>query len=200
MLLAGSHLYLNVFSVLFAAVLGWYFGGADFSLHPDKLHGSLVSYLEKSIYRAGSYKEGLYALLAGLASVFVVSSILFYFIGKAGWFWYLVFSTAAIYLSISRDFSEVDEDSSAAVEYLNYAMPVLFYSLIFGPIAAVMYRLLPVMRSMLPTTSSRYAQFSEPVEGAYRTLRDIANLLIPVMVYAGMSIRKFVRFLKSYIP
>jgi len=189
-----------MFSLFLAIVLSWYFGGYDFRLHPDRLIASLVSYSEKSLYREGSSKEGTIALLVNMAGVFGVSSLLFYFIRNAGSFWYFLFSTLVIYWVISPRFTKAQFDRNTSINFMNYAMPVILYAFLFGPIGGLLYRVLPVASHMNPVTIEKYKDFGAPTEKTHIVLTDIALLFVPVFVYLADIIRKIVRYIKSFRP
>jgi len=187
-------------SVFAAFILSWYFGGVDFYLHPDRIIGSIISYSEKSIFRTGSYQEGLIAMGLNLSIVFFITALFLYFTSNTGTMWYFTFSTLIIYLSINKRCTDSLDSSNAAMNYLTYAMPVLFYSLLFGPIGAPIFRTLPLTLRMLPTSKPKYKEFSKPAHQVYTVTNDIANMLIPIIIILIDWVRKFVRFLKSFRP
>jgi cobalamin biosynthesis protein CobD/CbiB len=197
MLFAGSLFYLNITIVFSAYILSWYFGSVRFSLHPDKFIASIISYNEKLFYRTGSYKEGFFALKLSLLAVFILTALLLYFSYKAGSGWYYIFGTAITYLCIDKSFTDAKSDQSNAKRYLNYAIPVLLYSLVAGPLGAVSYRTLAIFSSLIPITDEKYKVFSKAAETGYETTRDAALILIPVIFFITDTLKSFVRFLKS---
>jgi len=196
MLFAGDLLILNILSLIFAVSLSWYFGGIDFYLHPDRMIGSFISYSEKSIYREGTYKEGLVALILNILMVSAVTSLLLYFTKNAGLFWYFTLSTALIYFSITDRFSTYISSRSAVENYLNYAMPVILYTLLLGPLAAIVFRIFPIATSMNPIKVDKFAQFGKPTDQSYALLRDSANLLIPFIMWITSFFEGIVRKIK----
>lgn len=187
-------------AVFFASVLSWYFGGVDMHLHPDRLIGSLVSYTEKSVYRKGTFREGIYALLINLAGVFGFTSLLLYFTDNAGSFWYFLFSVLIVYFCINIRMTGVSAAKSTSETYLSYSMPVIAYSFLLGPIGAVLYRTLVTMVYMLPADNERYRNFTRPASQTLMVLSDAANLLTPVLVFAVSAFRNGIRYLKSLLP
>lgn len=200
MLFDYSFLYINIFSLILGVCLSWYFGGVDIPLHPDKLIASAISYCEKAMYRKGSYNEGLSALFAVLAIIFLLTAILLYFTFNAGSFWHFTLSTLIIYLTIDKRFSAWDEYKSYPSQYLSYAIPVIAYSIILGPAGAVLYRVFPMMSKMIPTNNERFIEFGKPAEQGYNILRDAANLAIPVILWIFEALKWVISFLKSFRP
>ncbi|ADD68569.1 hypothetical protein Dacet_1805 [Denitrovibrio acetiphilus DSM 12809] len=200
MFFTESILYINIFSLILGICLSWYFGGTDFPFHTDRLIASFVSYCEKAVYREGSFKEGAIALTLTLLMVFGVTSLLLYFTKNAGSLWYFILSTFIIYTSINERFSTFQQSGSMGQNFLQYALPVVFYSIIAGPVAAVLFRTLPVIAYMNPTKVEKFQQFGEPAEQTYNILRDTANVLIPVLLWITVNMRKSVRYLKSFRP
>lgn len=187
-------------SLFFAVILSWYFGGHDFRLHPDRMIASFISYSEKSLYREGSFKEGTFALVLNLVFVFGVFSLLFYFIRNAGNFWYFVFSTFVIYAVINQRFTKSEPDSRTSVEYMNYAMPVIAYTFLFGPAGALLYRTLTLCAHMHPATIEKYSEFGQPADKTLTLLRDAALLLVPALTAAASAVKKSIRFMKKFAP
>lgn len=200
MLFAGELLWLNLLSLAYAVSLSWYFGGTNIYLHPDRLIASVVSYGEKSIYRKGTFKEGLLSMLLTIAVVFAVTSMLLYFTKNAGGVWYFIFSTAIIYFSITARFSTYEQSSSTLENYLNYAMPIIFYSLILGPVASLIYRIFPISTTMTPVKVDKFADYGKPARQTYILLRDSACLIIPFIMWITSVTRFLVKKLKSYRP
>lgn len=194
----SGHWLLNLVSVFFAVVLAWYFGGADFYLHPDRFLASIAGYSEKSLRRNGTSQEGTYALVLCGTAVIAICVLLLYFSEQAGLFWYFIISTAMVYFSINEKLSGPENEPAEAVRFLSYAMPVILYSTVFGAWAAVLYRMTAVMRSMFP--ESTYRQFGLPAEKAHIFLRDLANQLIPVFTYAVEWLRRLVHLIRSRLP
>lgn len=194
----GQAACMNMFSLFLAVILSWYFGGFDFRLHPDKIIASLVSYSEKSFYREGSSREGTIALIINLAAVFGVSTLLFNFIRNAGSFWYIIFSTLIIYWAITPRFTRAKPERSTSLNYMNYALPVILYALLLGPVGALLYRVLPINTHMNPVSIDKYKSFGEPVEKTYTVLTDMALLFVPVLRYISDIVRQTVRYLKSF--
>jgi len=193
-----SFLYINIFSLVLGVSLSWYFGGVDVPVHPDKLIASAVSYCEKAMYRKGDYKEGLSALFTVIAIIFLITATTLYFTYNAGCFWYFILSTLIIYLTIDRRFSAWDEYKSYPSQYLSYAVPIIIYSVILGPVGAVLYRVFPIMTRMIPTSNERFTEFGKPIEQGYNIFRDATNLAIPVILWLFQVIKKLVSFLKSF--
>jgi cobalamin biosynthesis protein CobD/CbiB len=200
MLFSGELVYLNMLSLGFAVSLSWYFGGIDFYLHPDRMIGSLVSYAEKSVFRYGTYKEGLISLILTVLAVFGIASLLLYFTDNAGGVWYFALSSAMIYFSITARFSTYEKSRSTLENYLNYAMPVILYTFLLGPSAAIVFRIFPIAVSMTPVKVEKFAEYGKPTEQTYTLLRDTACLLVPFIMWITSNMQSFVRKLKMYRP
>ncbi len=84
MIFTGTLFDINFLALLFAVILSWYFGSIDSPMHPDKLIASVISYSEKAIYRDGTIKEGVMAMLFNLAVVFAMASVILYFAKNTG--------------------------------------------------------------------------------------------------------------------
>ncbi|PLX66331.1 MAG: hypothetical protein C0602_11745 [Denitrovibrio sp.] len=200
MFFTGSLICANILSLILAVVLSWYFGGHDFRMHPDRLIASFISYSEKSVYREGSFKEGVIALSLNLAFVFGVSALLFYFIKNAGILWYFTFSTLVIYWLINPRFTKSKSDSNIAINYMNYALPVIVFSFLFGPVGALLYRTIPLTAHMNPVTIDKYSEFGEPAEKTFTVLSDAALLLVPLIIYLSSAMRRLIKYIKSLRP
>lgn len=193
-------LLLNILSLFAATVLSWYFGEVELSFSPDKLLASLVSYSEKSLFRDGSFREGLYALIMCSVVVLGSSHIFFLFVKDAGGFWYSVISVFIIYSCISKRFSRFKEDQNTAVNYMGYSLPVILYTLLLGPVGALLFRLLAIFSHMNPARIERYGEYGQPAQKTYMVLRDLANLFIPVFKFIAEKLKKVMRFLRSFRP
>jgi len=191
---------LNLFAVFTGFILSWYFGETDFDYHPDRLIGSLVGYIEKSVYRQGTAREGLKATLISIALTFAAASIILTLVKNAGLFWYFVFSVFFIYSSANSFFQEHKTDSNLFVGYLYYAAPVLLYSALFGPAAALIYRVLPVMKHMNGTRMEPFREYGKPAEKALEWVNKPAELIVPLIVIVTGYMRRFVRYVKSFRP
>ena len=200
MLFTGTFFDIHLFTLLFGIVLSWYFGSIDSPVHPDKIIASVISYSEKSLYRSGTYKQGLMALLFNLAVVFAIGSVLLYFAKNAGNLWYFAFSTFFIYTSIDKRFTNENKSNSATVCYLHYSLPVIIITLLLGPVGAVLFRTLPLANTMLPVTNEKYAEFSKPTEQTYTVIQDASAILIPVLSFIATSMKKVIRYIKSFRP
>jgi cobalamin biosynthesis protein CobD/CbiB len=199
MLFAGSFLLLNIASILFGLVLSWYCGGANFYLHPDRFIGSIISYMEKWLFRDGTYKEGLYAMVFSLISVFLLSLVLLYFAGRAGWFWYFAFSSAMVYFSINEKHAIYERDPNAVLNFLNHALPVIFYSFLIGPAAAPAVRALPVMSAMMPE-GGYHREFGRSAREFYSTVSGSANLLNPLILFLFAAFKEALKKLRRRFP
>jgi adenosylcobinamide-phosphate synthase len=232
-------------AVFAAFILDKAFGDPDFQLHPIRIIGSIISYTEKSLYRKGTFKEGVIAGVINILAVLALTAFILYFAAKAGIVWYFTVSTVIIYFSISvrslsdhaekiykglekdietgrkelsmivsRDTKGMKEEKivTSAIEsvsenFVDGVVSPLFYSFLFGPLGAVLFKTVSTMDSMLGYRNERYEYFGK--FGA--KFDDFLNFIparisiIPIAVSAtvsGMSLSKtvkaFIKFRKNH--